>query len=376
MKILFVDNSLRSLINFRGEVIEHFVARGDEVVIVYPKIKQEVCNTIFESHDIKHVSYNCNPSGKNVIKDLRLILFFIKLYHEERPDIIFHYTIKPNIYGSIAAFITKCRSVSMVPGLGYMFSKNGFIGKIGRLLYKFALRLNYKVIVLNEDNYNLFLKNHYVKRNRLVLFSHGEGVNLDKFRYTKKEFNSTHFLMVARVLYDKGYSEYVEAAKLVKKLYPDTVFYLVGDIDESSPSGVRASVIRSDNNTKESITYLGWTPDILTLLCQDGAVVVLPSKYREGLNRSLMEACAVGCPIITTDIPGCREMVKQNINGYLVKPENIVDLADAMVRFIKLPVEKKQIMSVNSNALAQEFDINNVISKYDDIVAGKSLEIV
>lgn len=365
MKIFFVDNNFHSLINFREEVIESFYLRGDDVSILYPEstYKQELNACL--SRGIRRFVYECNPTGQNIFADLKLLKYLYRLYKKEHPDIIFQYTVKPNIYGSIAAFLTGNKCISMVAGLGYLFSKKGLGGILGRYLYKIGLRLSTRVIVLNHDNYKLLLDKRFVRKDNLILFPSGEGVNISKFSYSRKTYESVHFIMVARILYDKGYSEYVEAAKIVKRKYPNVICYLVGGIDESAPGGVPESKVKIDSSLNDSITYVGWRNDIRSILQDPNTIVVLPSKYKEGLNRSLMEACATGCPIITTDIPGCREMVRSGVNGFLVRVGDAFGLAEVMMHFIELPQEVKSTMSKNSRKIAEEyFDVKNVVQQY------------
>lgn len=176
------------------------------------------------------------------------------------------------------------------------------------------------------------------------------------------------FLMVARVLYDKGYQEYVNAAAVVKQKYPDIKVELLGAMDENSPMGVPKSVLDQDV-ADGKITYLGVTNDVPSYLRREKVVVVIVSSYREGLNRALMEACAMGKPIITTDIPGCKETVDEGINGFLVPIKNASALADAMIKYIELSDEEKEKMKRASYQKAvKQFDVKHVLEQYDKII--------
>lgn len=201
----------------------------------------------------------------------------------------------------------------------------------------------------------------------MILFGGGEGVNLEHYSYRKSKFDSVTFLMVARILYDKGYDEYVQAARIVKSKYPDAKFKLLGPLDVVSPMGVPREVVNKDVATG-LIEYMGMTNDVQSVMGHPNIVSVLPS-YHEGLSRSLMEACAMGKPIITTNIPGCRETVDDEVNGFLVAVREADSLAEAMIRFIELPKEKKIAMAEASHRKAiKEFDVNNVLVKYQNIV--------
>lgn len=368
MKIILNDNGLRALINFRIDVIEHFVAQGHQVVLIYPACtkEEELINKIPQKCKVYEV--NMVPSGSNPLKDVSYLCQLYKIYKEEKPDIVFNYTIKPNIYGSLAAKVLKIKRVDMVAGLGYIFTGNGLSKKIGRLLYKIGLRVANRVITLNMDNYNLLIKRGFVLRKNMILYGGGEGVNLSHYPYAKNEFNVTRFLMVARVLYDKGYQEYVDAAEIVKKQYPNVDIELLGPLDETSPMGVPKKVVEQDVKANK-IKYLGVTNDVPSYLKRDGVVVVV-SSYHEGLNRSLMEACAMARPVITTNIAGCKETVEQGINGYIVIPKDKQSLAEAMIRFIELPQKEKQEMAENSYRKAvQCFDVKIVLKQYDKIIS-------
>lgn len=369
MKILFVDNSLTGLVNFRIDVATHFYRKGYEVVLCYPI---ETIEDGLEDHipeGIRTVPVHCQPSGTNIIRDIKYTVTLFRLYKKEKPDVLFHYTIKPNIYGTLAAKALGLRAVDMVAGLGYVFAGEGILSKAVRTLYKFALRKADKVITLNEENRNYLIGNRFVLPERMLLFKGGEGVNLKKYPYTKILFkDSVRFLMVARVLYDKGYAEFVEAAALVKKQFPEISAEVLGPLDESSPMGVPRSVVERDV-AEGKINYLGFTDDVPAYVGRDSVVVVVVSSYHEGLNRSLMEACAMARPVITTDIPGCREIVADERNGFLVPVRDSTALADAMIRFINLTREEKILMSEASYRRACScFGLDSVLTSYEKII--------
>lgn len=362
-KILFCDNSLRDLINFRGDIINHYAAVGCQITLVAP----QTCAFSPQYPNVKYIPVNMNKSGTNPFSDFGYFLRLCKIFNREKPDIVFNYTIKPNIYGALAARITGCKCVDMVAGLGYMFTGSSLVKRLGRFLYKLGLRSAHKVFLLNQSNADKLINEHFIRPDRAILLSGGEGVNFERFPYVENRFNTTRFLMVARVLYDKGYSEYVEAAAIVKRKYPDIEFGLLGPIDESSPMGVPRSVVERDV-ADGKIIYYGVTDNVPEYVCQDGVVVVV-SSYHEGLNRSLMEACAMARPCITTDIPGCRETVEDGVNGYLVLPKDGQALAEAMLKFIALTQSEKKAMAEASHRIAvKRFDVNNVITEYDKIL--------
>ena len=368
-KILFCDNSLRDLLNFRGKVLRHYAEQGAEILLVAPP----TCPFESQNRQIRYIPVSVERSGKNPFSDLAYFGQLLRIYRREKPDIIFHYTIKRNIYGTLAAKIVGCMRVAMVAGLGYMFTGNGIGKRLGRLLYKIGLRNANRVLVLNRPNLDQLVTQKFILPERAVLLQGGEGVDLSRFHYVENRFETVRFLMVARVLYDKGYSEYVEAASRVKRQYPHIEFGLLGPLDETSPMAVPRSVVEKDVD-EGKITYFGVTNDVPSYLSRDGVVMVLCSSYGEGLNRSLMEACAMARPCIATDIPGCRETVDDGINGYLVPQKNVQALADAILRFIALPLSEKQAMSKASRRIAEKrFDMKTVIEIYNTII--KSLNV-
>lgn len=364
MKILFCDNSLRDLLNFRGEVIGHFARQGIDVVLVAP----QTCEYQPDQANIRYIPVKMNRSGTNPFADFAYFVTLYRIYRAEKPDAVFHYTIKPNIYGTIAARINRRKSVAMVAGLGYMFTGNSIGKRLGRLLYKAGLRCAHRVLLLNSSNAEKLVGEGFIQSDRALLLHGGEGVDLTRFPYVENRFDTVRFLMVARVLYDKGYSEYVEAASVVKCKYPDVEFGLLGPLDETSPMAVPKSVVEKDV-ADGKISYFGVTNDVPGWLSRDGVVVVVVSSYHEGLNRSLMEACAMARPCITTDIPGCRETVNDGVNGYLVPMKDSHALAEAILRFIELPVDRKRAMAEAGRQLAVErFDVRKVLDIYDRII--------
>ena len=364
--ISFCDNNFTMLDNFRGDIIEHFHSKGHSIVLIYPKTTSSPF-LINKYSYAKHYPLDVNPSAISPLNDVAFLYRLLRIYRCEKPDIAFHYTIKPNIYGSIASRLVGIKSCAMVAGLGYMFSGKGLSKTIGPLLYKIGLHTSSIVLCLNEANYNLLISRNFVSAARLMLISAGEGVNLVKYPYKSKTFTEPlRFLMVARVLYDKGYREFVEAARIVKQSYPNVDFSLIGPLAPDSPMGVPESELKKDVSDGW-VNYWGVTNEIQKVLSYDSVVVVL-SSYHEGLNRALIEACAMGCPCITSNIPGCQEIVDNNQNGFLAPPKNGNALAAAIFNFIDLSKSDKIKMSEKSYMKAlRQFNIEDVKSQYDQI---------
>ena len=370
MKIFFCDNRLGGLLGFRIDIIRHLAEAGHDVCLLVPpatnswdKVGEQV------PEGVRIIEARMQPSGTNPVCDLRLFADYLRIYRRERPDVVFNYTIKPNIYSSIAAKMCGSRVFCMLAGLGYMFEGKGFLKAFGLRLYKYGLSKADRIMVLNQMNYDLMLEYKMTSAEKLLLMKGGEGVNLQRYAYKPADYSrGTTFLMVSRILYDKGYSEYLDAARIVKKKHPDANFELLGPLAYDSPMGVPQDVFERDRQ-EGIVRYLGVAPVVDDIVSREDVVMVVPSKYGEGLNRSLMEACAIGRPIITTDIPGCRETVEDGANGYLVAKGEVQSLVSAMEHFIELGEQEKRAMAQRSHEIAVErFDIEKVIRIYDELL--------
>ncbi len=367
-KILFCDNVLWGLVNFRGSVIRHFVQQGDEVVLVAPQDDESIMKVDIPE-GVRYIPVRLNRCSRNPFTDLIYCAHLYRIYRKEHPDYIFHYTIKPNVYGSIAARLAGINCTGMVAGLGYGLLGDGMLSRLLAVMYRYAFKYVSSIFVLNKFNYQYLLDHKFCTSAQLRLFKGGEGVDLSAYPYVREESGSpVVFLMVGRVLYDKGYREYVQAAKIVKQQYPDVRCQLLGMLDETYPAHVDEEELKRDVE-EGTIEYLASTNDVMQYLGRSGVVVVLPS-YFEGLSRSLMEACAVGRPIIATDIPGWRETVDEGKNGFLVKVKDSSSLAEGMLRYLSLSDAEKQAFSRHSRKKAEEtFDVRQVIKEYEKDLA-------
>lgn len=370
MRIVFCDNRLGGLLGFRRDIILHFVEQGYEVTLVAPKATTNWDKVGKVIPCVKIVHVPMAPNGLNPISDLHTLLAYLSLFKKLRPDIIFTYTIKPNIYAGLAASWLGIPSVSMLAGLGYMFMSNSPLRRMILRFYKWGISHSRKVLVLNQSDYDTLLRRQMVDPKRLILLPGGEGVNLNDYAQQPADYtNGVTFLMVSRVLYDKGYTEFVQAAKVMRTKSSRIRFEILGPLAYDSPMGVEDAVFEADR-TAGFFRYLGVTNDVADFVGRPNVVVVVPSKYGEGLNRSLIEACAIGRPIITTDIPGCRETVEEGKNGYLVPKNDTAHLIQAMKQFVALSEEEKRAMAVHSHKLAVErFSVQNVIDVYKRIIA-------
>lgn len=350
-----------SLINFRGPLLRALVERGDHVVACAPDAPTAVRHGLRElGADYRNVPLE--RTGLSPLRDLVALLALIRLFLELRPNIVFSYTIKPLIYGSLAARIANvpCR-IGMVTGVGFTFSdftlgmRQRLASMVARRLCRISLKGNHRVFFQNPDDLELFRELRMVVRPGQASLVNGSGVDLEEFRPTSFPDRPV-FLLIARLLRDKGIREYVEAARLIKAQHPKTVFRLVGWIDRN-PTALAAEELQSwvDEGV---IEYLGYLEDVRPAIAES-SVYVLPS-YREGTPRTVLEAMAMGRPIVTTDAPGCRETVRPGDNGFLVPVRDAKALADVMLRFIDKPA-LIQRMGAASRCFAEvKYDVRRI----------------
>ena len=362
-KILIVSNTSFSLYNFRYNLAKTLKEKGYNVYLSAPEDEySEELEKEFNFIPLK----NLDRKGKNPIKDLSFFVELLYIYKKFKPDLVLHYTIKPNIYGSLACAFLNIPSIATVTGLGYVFTQNNkFIQNLVKFLYKEAFRKVNYVVFQNKSDMEEFIKNGILSSQKAVLIE-GSGIDIEKFNpdfckdFSKKEYFT--FIMISRLLWDKGIKEYLEAAKFLKKRYKKVKFLLLGSFDKGNPSAVPEEFIYKYH--KEGvIEYLGFSNDVRPYICKSD-VVVLPS-YREGLPRVLLEAMAMGKPIITTNAPGCRDVVIDNYNGYIVEVKNAKSLINAMEKCLLMDREKLRTMGNNGKKLVQErFSDNIIINKY------------
>lgn len=359
LKIFFTANVLWDIYIFRYGVIKALIGDGHEVVVVAP-VDERI--DFVEELGIKHIPINLSMRGVNPLKDFNLFLQLKKIYKMEKPDIVFHYTIKPNIYGTLAAKISRVKSVAILTGLGYSFVEGGIVSNIAKLLYRFSLKYSKEVWVLNSDDKEALIKQNITSSEKIFILP-GEGVDTFKFSPKEKVENSElNFLMVARAFYDKGVREYVEAAKIIKNKGYKVNFLFLGALGGNAANGV--DKLKMDEYVKEGILeYLGHRKDVDAVINASDCVI-LPS-YREGISKVLMEAASMEKPIIASNVTGCKEIVDNGINGYLVNVKDSDDLADKIEKFIGLSLDKRISMGKRGREkILREFDEKIIIEIY------------
>ncbi len=359
MKVAIVLNTSWNIYNFRMGLINSILAQGHEVITIAPK--DEYTHYLIEA-GCRYEEVKMDSRGANPIKDLGLIFELLGIYRRVKPDVILHYTIKPNIYGTLAASILRIPTVNNVCGLGTAFLNKGLVSKIAVSMYKLAFKFPKLIYFQNDDDKAFFEENNIIKNN-LTQVLPGSGINLSHFKPSPEAKNKKFtFLLISRLIHDKGIIEYIDAIKYLKEKGVDANFQLLGNKDILHRRGISEEIINSwlDNNMVE---YLGSTDDVRPFI-NKADCVVLPS-YREGTPKSLLEAASSAKPIVATNVAGCTNIVKDNVNGLLCNVKDVKDLADKLETMINLPKSRIEQMGKESRKIVEErFDEQIVIKSY------------
>lgn len=379
MRILVVASYARSLILFRGALLKELIARGHSVhATAASDAHSSAIGQQLEDIGVSFSTISISRHSINPIRDLFCILQLVLLNFRYRPNCVLSYTVKPVVYSSFSTFLYRlfCRyepvnHVSLITGLGFAFTSGRspslyvqFVRKIVCLLYRISLKISNHVVFQNPDDLNELTSLGLISNHSQTHRVWGSGVDLKKF--PPQPLPTSHsFLMLSRLLVDKGIREYLAAADLVKEQYPSASFYLAGMLD-SSPASIDPAELQYFTS-RDVVHYLGNLESVNTLL-QSCRYFVLPS-YREGMPRSILEAMATSRPILTTDVPGCRETVIDGLNGFLVPPFDTQALAHAMTKLIQQ--SEKQTLNMASHSLMRArmyFDVRNVNSDLIEIM--------
>ena len=358
-KIVIISNTSWNLFNFRLPLMSRLRDKGFDVVAVAP------CDEYSErikAAGFRYIDLPMNNKGTNPVEDISLIFRLYRLFSSERPDMILTYTPKPNIYASIVAGLMSMPVIPNISGLGNVFIRQSLVTRIVKLLYRLALRFPPRVFFQNHDDLQLFIDMRLVQEARA---SHipGSGINTDIYapESTKKKDRFV-FLLVARMLWDKGVGEFVEAARLLKHQHPHTRFQLLGFLDVVNPQAISREQIRQWVNNG-IVEYLGESDDVKSYMLASDCVV-LPS-YREGLPRTLLEGASLAKPLIASDVPGCRDVVDDGETGYLCRLQDAGDLAACMQKMMLLTGKQRAEMGMlGRQKIISEFDEKIVIEMY------------
>ena len=380
-KIVLIGTTASSITGFRSDLIKKLIADRFQVFAFICEYTTKQLDEIILLGAIP-ITYQMNRGGLNPLADLKALFELKAKIAKIKPDIVFSYFTKPVVYGSLAAKMNKVpKVVGMIEGLGSPFTihKNGqnlkikIIKAIQIALYRIVFPFMDKIIFLNKDDPNDLIAQNKIlhKTNAIEILG---PIGLDLKDYEHKVWDETQqvsFIFIARLLAEKGIFEYIEAAKIVKMKYPQVIFKVIGGLDIENPYGLTQQEL-DEIIASGIIEYPGFVNDVAKRI-QNSAVFVLPSYYREGIPRSTQEAMAIGRPVITTDVPGCRETVVDGVNGFLVPKWDAQALAEKMCYFIEHP-EQVNIMGLEGYKIAQEkFDANIANDKLFEIMGLKEI---
>ena len=352
-KVLILANNDVGLYKFRKELIEHLLVEH-EVHVALPK--GVFVDDLVNMGCIYHAT-EFERRGKNPFNDLTLLKTYKKLIINVEPEVVLTYTIKPNVYGGIACASMNIPYVANITGLGTAVEKPGLLQVIATLLYRYALRKADKVFFQNTDNLQ-FMKSRKIVADNYDLLP-GSGVNLGQYSAKNYPLNETiDFVFVARVMKEKGIDQYLDAAKYIRAKYPQTRFHICGGCDGDYESILHAAAEAGD------IIYHGSVKDMIPIY-EMSCCTIHPTYYPEGMSNVLLESCASARPIITTDRPGCREIVDDGVNGFICAQQDSADLVDKIERFLALSNEERAEMGRTARAkVEREFDRQIVVNKY------------
>lgn len=351
---MFLVNHDVVIYNFRLELVERLIADGHQVVISSPYGER--------IEDLKELGCAYRPieisrHGMNPVQELRLLKDYLCLLKQVRPDIVLTYTIKPNIYGGLAAALRGIPYVANITGLGTAVEKGGLVQWITVLLYRLAFVNVQRVFFQNEENRQFFASRRLAVKKHGML--PGSGVNLQRFvplEYPEGE--KTEFVFLSRIMKEKGADQYLNAAEAIREKYPDTVFHVCGFCEEDYEQRLK------DLQQRGIIVYHGMIRDVKAMLARTHCTVH-PTFYPEGISNVLLESCACGRPIITTDRSGCREVVEDGVNGFVVKQRDTGDLIEKIEKFLALSRQQRQAMGLAGRAkVEREFDRQMVVEAY------------
>lgn len=354
MKVLILSNFGAGLFKFRLELIKRLISENYEVILAYPADEYV---PKFEELGCRFINTNLDRRGINPVKDFFLFIEYIKHIRKIKPAIVLTYTIKPNVYGGLSCQLTKTPYIVTITGLGSAIENEGILKKVSLFLYKAALRSANYVFFQNDKNRTLFHEHNIVKGETQVI--PGSGVNITKFIYEPyPESNKTlNLVFIGRIMRDKGINELFATIPIIKKKYAHVNFSLIGFCEEDYESQIE------EMESGNLLTFHGKTDDVIPYLKQAHAIV-LPS-YHEGMSNVLLEAAAMGRPVLASNIPGCKETFDDNISGIAFNSKDTDSLVAAIDKFVNMTHEERSRMGYNGRKkVEQQFDRNIVVSKY------------
>jgi glycosyltransferase involved in cell wall biosynthesis len=370
MKVVVLSSLSWSLINFRGALIARMVGAGHDVIACAPDAEPEVVAALAKMG----VRFRLTPMGRagtNPVADTWTLITYLRLLWNERPDVVVAYTQKPIIYGGLASrLLGRARFYAIMSGLGYVFSGEADSRHLLRSavsrLYRLGVRRAECIFVFNGDDRRLMLDHGIVAEDQLVVQVPGSGIDVRHFAEQPLPAGPPTFLMVGRLMRDKGVSEFVEAARIVKTTRPDARFLLLSRMETENPTGYAAHEVEAWR-AAGLIEILPEVRDVRPVLASSH-VFVLPSFYREGLPRTILEALATGRAVITTDMPGCREPIDVGVNGLLVPSRDAPALAAAMTMLLENPAMIAAMGKAARTTAVDVYDVDKVNSLLLDVM--------
>jgi glycosyltransferase involved in cell wall biosynthesis len=364
-----VANTSWYIYNFRRNLLQDLRDAGHHVVSIAPT--DEYSSRLI-ADGIPHRHLPLKGASTNPLREAATVVALRRLLQEEQVDVVLSYTPKGNIYSGLAVIGRATHLVANVSGLGRVFVRNSWLTILTRWLYRLAFGRAVKVFFQNEEDQKVFIEAGLVNADKSERIP-GSGVDLTRFSPADSsgfaKSDAPTFLLIARILWDKGVGEFVDAARFFKVRYPAARFQLLGFLDVANPSAVPRQTV-SDWIEEGVVEYLGTADDVRPYLVAADCFV-LPSFYREGVPRSLLEAAAMGKPVITTDAIGCRDTVDDGITGFLCHPRDAKNLADKMVQFVSMSMRERQAMGARGREkMICEFDERIVINRYLAVVSG------
>ena len=366
--IILCCNTTFGVANFRAGAIRALVAQGHRVIVIAPR---DGYVDAIEAMGARFEHWQLSGRSTNVLGELASLVRLIRLYRRLRADIAFHFTIKAVLYGAIAGKLSGTPFVSVVTGLGYVFMNETPLSALAMRMYRMTLRWSKRLWLLNADDHDALVRKRLIAPELQVEVLPGEGIDLAHFALSPMPSRSnpdeTILLMIARLLTDKGVVELVQAARRIRARRPNVRVQILGSIDSDNPTAISPAQVEAWC-IEGVIEHLGACRDVRPFIANADAVV-LPS-YREGLPRALLEACAMGRPVIATDVPGCRDLVADRESGYLCRVRDAADLAARIEDFLALDPSQREAMGRHGRRLVEErYDERYVVEKYLQVVA-------
>ena len=367
-KIILNANNGFAIYNFRCNLMKRLAKEGYSIICM---ARRDSSLYEIENNNWRFIDSNLDRRGKNIFKDLKLFFFYLRVFKHEKPEYVLNFTIKPNIYGTLAAKLAGVPVINNITGLGDVFDTKNLTSKIVKILYKISFRFPKKVFFQNDDDMKIFLDNKLIDK-KLCDRLPGSGVEVERFTPEElvKEDDKIKFLFLGRISVKKGVKIINEVSKILSPKYPNIEFQLLGKIyidEEGHISKEELNRWEKESNIK----YLGTSKDVRNEIKKVDCII-FPSYYREGVPRSLIESASMGKPILTTNNVGCRDIVEDGYNGYLAKPNDVNSMVEIVERFLKLSEDERKIMGENGrNKVLKEFDEKIVINKYLKVIKGE-----